>query len=266
MRRRTQKRGGGSIGLIITALIIASVVYGAYVANGRTLLGMWELAKSKSQQADQAINNAVENGVNIPGAPSLPPANEGESSSAVVVDGGVLASIPTAEKDTSVTYDRDSFKHWSSQGSACWDTRDMILARDATGAVYLDADGNEVAGSGGACSVEGEWVDPYSGSTVTRARSLDIDHVVPLGYANGHGAASWDAAMKEKFANDPENLLAVSARENRRKSDSGPGEYLPPNTGYQCEYVKKFVSVVGKYGLSMSAADKAAVEGVLSGC
>jgi len=36
------------------------------------------------------------------------------------------------------------------------------------------------------------------------------------------------------FANDPDNLLAVSAHANEDKSDSGPGEWLAPNEAFDC--------------------------------
>ncbi|WP_236079024.1 HNH endonuclease family protein [Marinobacter nauticus] len=50
---------------------------------------------------------------------------------------------------------------------------------------------------------------------IQNAAEVDIDHVVPLNWAWGHGASSWPRQKREKFANDPVNLIPVEASLNR---------------------------------------------------
>ena len=67
----------------------------------------------------------------------------------------------------------------------------------------------------GSCEiVTGVLKDPYTGRAIRfrfgGASEVEIDHVVALSNAWQTGAQSWDkAARRERFANDPLNLLAV---------------------------------------------------------
>src|SRR5690606_6454790 len=88
-----------------------------------------------------------------------------------------------------------------------------------------------------ACTVAaGEWLDPYSGALLRQAGDIDIDHLVPLKHAHGHGGDGWPAERRQAFANDPDNLLPVSAAQNRAKGSASPDQWLPPNRAYWCEY------------------------------
>lgn len=168
-----------------------------------------------------------------------------------------LDALPSGEADTSVPYNRKDYKHWIAIQGAC-DTREMALVRD----------GSDVVTDPSTCKVtSGSWVDPYSGETFTDAKKMDIDHLIPLQYAHQHGGASWDAAKKQAYANDLDTvLLTVSARENRSKGASGPGEYMPPLKSYRCEYSQRWVAVSEKYGLTVGKADRQALNSGLSSC
>nr|WP_165773442.1 HNH endonuclease family protein [Zooshikella ganghwensis] len=69
---------------------------------------------------------------------------------------------------------------------------------------------------------------------------LDIDHIVPLKEAFRSGASLWNATRKREFANDLENLLAVSNSANRQKGDKDPTHWTPENWNYQCDYILDF--------------------------
>ena len=168
-----------------------------------------------------------------------------------------LDALPSGEADTSVPYNRKDYKHWVTIQGTC-DTRETALVRD----------GSDVVTDPSTCKVtSGSWVDPYSGETFTDAKKLDIDHLIPLQYAHQHGGASWDAAKKQTYANDLDTvLLTVSARENRSKGASGPGEYMPPLKSYRCEYSQRWVAVSEKYGLTVGKADRQALNSGLSSC
>lgn len=196
-----------------------------------------------------------------------------------------LTYIPVEEyKKIDINYNRQEWRHWSTFGDrGCWNTRDEVLSRDALpGTIrYLGRDRLETDYSN-ACTVgistkvdgnlevqtegSGVWIDPFSGDRITNPRNIDVDHIVPLSYAAKMGGQSWSVSKKEKFANDLDNLLATSARENRRKGDKGPGEYMPPLESYHCEYAKTFSGVIYKYNLKMTEADKAAVLKGLESC
>lgn len=187
------------------------------------------------------------------------------------------------EKD--VGYSRAEWKHWSGEeGRSCWSTREAILERDAVpGSVkYVDKDKNVTSDSKEACAIgvpvkdgervkietenSGEWILPYSGDKVTTAGDIDIDHIIPLSNAARNGGQEWSADKKEDFANDPDNLLATSAKENRSKGDKGPGEYMPSNKKYKCQYAKSFTAVAYKYDLSITESDKKELTKAMESC
>lgn len=151
-------------------------------------------------------------------------------------------------------YSRDAFRHWSDpDGNGC-DARDDTLRRD----------GDNLRPRRG-CELEaGVWKDPYGGETFRVPGDLDIDHMVPLANAWRSGARSWSAERRMRFANDPKNLLAVSARLNRQKGDKGPEAWKPPRRRYRATYAAHWIAVKSAYGLSVTPAEKAALSDMLS--
>jgi hypothetical protein len=92
-------------------------------------------------------------------------------------------------------YDRGDWPHWLDDDKDCQNTRHEILIQTSTKPVEFKTD-NE-------CNVlAGEWYDPYSGDTFTITKDLDLDHIVSLKFAHGHGADNWSRERKKQFAND----------------------------------------------------------------
>lgn len=154
-------------------------------------------------------------------------------------------------------YDRESFGNgWSDENGNCMNTRHEMLRSLSTGPVSTNGSGCSV--------VRGRWIDPYTDRIFTDPSDLDIDHIVPLSYAWSRGADLWTDEVRERFANDPVNLLPVDASTNRRKSDSGPLEWLPPNEGYRCEYVLRFARIAKSYGIAGTAGEELEIREMIS--
>jgi Protein of unknown function (DUF1524) len=138
-------------------------------------------------------------------------------------------------------------------------TRDDILRRDLA----------KVQLRGRCTVIAGVLVDPYTGRSVTFSKShaavVQIDHVVPLGAAWARGARDWPQSERERFANDPVNLLATSAAANESKSDRGPAEWLP-RAGFRCAYAVQWVGVSTRYKLAVTPPDKSSLTVLLSRC
>lgn len=160
----------------------------------------------------------------------------------------------------SLVYDRKDWKHWSDFDKDCMNTRHEILHDQAEkGSVKRSPDGCYVS--------RGKWFDPFSGKTFTRASYLDVDHIVPLKWAHEHGGANWSNSQKETFANYPINLLAVDDGLNQQKGAKGPGDWLPPNREYRCDYFFKWNAVLEKYrDLSMRSDEKRVFDRKLEAC
>lgn len=178
-----------------------------------------------------------------------------------------LAKIKISEP-AKVEYSRTDWKHWESFGRTCWNVREEALARQAVPSTIkvLNKDKNLTKSIDEACYVAaGKWIDLYSGNTVANPSSLDLDHIVPLSYAARHGGQSWNSETKKKFANDLDNnLLIVSARENRAKSDKGPSQYMPADENFHCQYAIRWIDVTNKYKLTITEKDHKRLSETLS--
>lgn len=90
--------------------------------------------------------------------------------------------------------------------------------------------------------------------------------MVALGDAWQKGARRWPYAKRVALANDPLNLLSVSASANRAKGDGDTAAWLPANKAFRCAYVARQVAVKRKYGLRVTRAERNAMIRVLRGC
>ncbi|WP_293008150.1 HNH endonuclease family protein [Nitrosomonas sp.] len=139
-------------------------------------------------------------------------------------------------------YNRKDWPHWIDADGDCQDTRqELLIATSKIQVQFKDLKHCTV--------IYGEWYGVYTGKTFIKASDIDIDHIVPLAHAHRHGAAYWTKEQRKTFANDFENLVAVSDSANRSKSDKAPHEWLPPLKSYWCEYGKRWKRIKDKYRL-----------------
>lgn len=177
----------------------------------------------------------------------------------------LLQTLPVKGRAPKNVYKRDQFGlAWTDVDRNGCDTRNDILRRDLI----------EVAlGRNSLCLVSnGVLQDPYTGKRIEFHRGADsssavqIDHIVALGDAWQKGAQGLSPQRRLALANDPLNLLAVDGPENVKKSDGDAATWLPPNTGFRCEYVARQVSVKAAYELWITDAEKQSMERVLASC
>ena len=164
--------------------------------------------------------------------------------------------VQSATKEAALTgrsystlYNRDDWGGWIDEDGDCQNTRAEILIRDSQTDVSLD----------GCKVVSGLWNLPYWGGTATQASQMDIDHIIPLKWAHGHGGDKWSRGKKRSFANDPENLLATSLSANRSKGAKGPDEWMPKVK--RCSYAQRWQSLIDKYGLIATTKGMTAIAG-----
>jgi hypothetical protein len=154
-------------------------------------------------------------------------------------------------------YKRSYFRHWVDADRDCENTRAETLITQSILLTEMDAEGCRV--------ITGMWFDPYTGTFFFNAKDLDIDHIVPLKAAWDAGADQWEKGGRKKFANDPDNLLAVSATENRRKGAKTLLQWKPPSEAYRCEYALRWLLVKVKYELETTLDEWAELSVCTSG-
>jgi len=193
--------------------------------------------------------------------PNIPNANSAETSIETV-----LESLAVKGRAPKTGYTRAQFgQTWADVNRNGCDTRNDILQRDLTNLSYRSGTRD--------CVVEsGKLIDPYSGITINFVKGVkssmevQIDHVVALSNAWQTGAFKFTLEKRTQFANDPDNLLAVQGRLNSQKGDGDAATWLPPLKSYRCTYVSKQISVKAKYGLWVTAPEKAAMKNILAKC
>ncbi|KAK6346054.1 hypothetical protein TWF730_010387 [Orbilia blumenaviensis] len=181
-------------------------------------------------------------------APNVPTGDDAKSK---------LEKLTVSPPNPGAGYDRKLFPHWKMQHGEC-NTREEILKRDGTG-VVVDAK---------CASTSGTWVCPYTGLPYYQASDIDIDHMVPLKNAWISGASNWTTERRGEFANDMKNpqLWATKDSVNQAKSDSSPDKWKPPLETFYCSYASAWVEVKSVWGLTITEAEKAALQGMLNTC
>jgi hypothetical protein len=174
----------------------------------------------------------------------------------------IIETLAVKGRAAKTGYDRSSFSHWRDPDRNGCDARNDILRRDLTNLlIKSDSNGCKVLG--------GVLADPYSGKNIDfvfGASLVDIDHVVALSNAWQTGAFQFTSEIRLQFANDPLNLLAVSASLNRQKGDGDAATWLPPTKSYRCQYVARQIAVKKKYGLWLTKPEKVAMSTLLAKC
>lgn len=185
----------------------------------------------------------------------------------VPAEGSALEQLETIEikgRAPQTGYSRDEFGNgWlDPDGNGC-DARNDMLARDLDHVTTRDDN----------CTVlTGALDDPFTDTTIEFVRGpetsmeVQIDHVVALSDAWQKGAQQLPEEQRERFANDPLNLLAVEGRANQQKSDADAATWLPPNKAFRCEFVSIQTAVKAKYQLWVTEAEYEAIRDILTEC
>ncbi|KAF9645867.1 hypothetical protein BDM02DRAFT_390108 [Thelephora ganbajun] len=165
-----------------------------------------------------------------------------------------LSQLTVDTPSNSPAYKRSYFKLWDTISGHC-NTRKVVLIRDGTNVVTDD----------NCAIVSGSWVSPYDDISITSARGLDIDHLVPLKEAWISGARNWTPDRREQFANEltQPQLVAVTHAINEAKGDKNPANWLPPVDSYKCTYVLAWIQVKYNYGLTVDSNEQAALGSTL---
>lgn len=180
---------------------------------------------------------------------------------ATIVDPTALSvlSTITVQNEYKTGYSRSLFKHWiDANGNGC-DTREEVLIVESQSKPQVDAYGCKV--------IEGDWLSPYDNVMHANPSELDIDHMIPLKEAWDSGAWNWTSAQRQTFANDlsdPRALIAVTAGQNRSKSDRDPSNWIPLQKSYICTYLSEWVVIKAHWNLTMDQSEFGRIKNLLT--
>ncbi|TLG03504.1 HNH endonuclease [Nocardia cyriacigeorgica] len=194
----------------------------------------------------------------------------------------LLGRLAVSAEGSMTGYSREKFPHWDTnkpehgfgpefaQYAKCT-TREVMMLRDATGKVTLDAKTCELT-----VGADGGWRDQYGFTDrktgqlkpykwMTDPASVDAEHIVPLAEAWRSGADKLDEDTRRRIANDAGNLIASDPSANRSKGDQDPAHYLPPGN-FRCGYIDHYVKIKVKYGLAIDPDEQKALRTAVDDC
>ena len=214
---------------------------------------------ASSSQADNSLSaKRTSTTVKRKATTSTIPTKGNSDNDGAVTSLALLAKI-TIAKEQPNGYSRSLFKHWiDADGDGC-DTREEVLISESSSIAQVDAYGCKV--------IEGNWLSPYDNVVHINPSELDIDHMIPLKEAWDSGANNWSASQRQLFANDlsdSRTLIAVTASQNRSKSDRDPSNWIPPNTQYTCTYLAQWVAIKFRWNLSMDQSEFGRIKNLLT--
>ena len=175
----------------------------------------------------------------------------------------IVLTISVAELAADLpSYDRDDWRHWTDADGDCQNARHETLIEESRIPVaFKDERRCQVA--------SGEWAGPYTGTLVTEASDLDIDHMVPLANAHRSGGWQWPEDRKERYANYldyPGHLVAATQRANRTKSDKGPEAWRPDDRAYWCQYALDWIEIKREWELTATPDEADALREMVESC
>lgn len=233
---------------LLVALLIGGTSLGATNPDALERESFSRVTESETPEPDasETTPRTTPSSVSSPGSTS--PSTQAQAKTASSLS-ALVNSLQVAV-ETRAGYNRDLFRHWiDADGDGCDTRREVLIAESVTPVTI-----------GAGCSLSGgTWLSPYDMVSATNASSFDVDHFVPLAEAWDSGAANWDSATRQAFANDLDyamSLIAVTASSNRSKSDRDPAEWLPTNSAFHCEYAVAWVQVKSRWKLTIDTAEK----------
>ena len=161
-----------------------------------------------------------------------------------------LSPAGAASLDCAGKYDRKCYPHWIDEDGDGQHTREEMLEAQSLVPVEKNGKGKITAGL---------WVSPYDGKVHRDPGKLDLDHVISLGHIHRIGGRDMTPDQRKAIANDPDNLILVTAASNRSKSDHSGVRWVIPNLAYLGEFLKIQERVRNKYSLGYEPCEQRAI-------
>ncbi len=153
--------------------------------------------------------------------------------------------------DCSEEYNRSCYKHWTDDDRDGQNTREEALERESLVPVTYNEAGKIIAGL---------WLSTYDGTIHTEPGTLDLDHIIALGHVHRIGGQFMTPEQKQAIANDPLNLILVTAGSNRQKSDHSGGRWIIPNLAWLSEFLDRQHQVRTKYRLIYEPCERDSIQ------
>jgi len=172
----------------------------------------------------------------------------------------MLEGIKTCkESEVIPEYDRkDWVKKWQTKPGDCQDVRHKVLIRDHKKNRKLTFNDDSE------CKAKfGHWEDMFRRRRfLSKSRQAQVTHTVSLRNAHNSGGHKWSSEQKTLYVNhleDRHHHIVVGFQENLQRGGKHPGEYMPKNHMYKCEYLGAWIKIKKDWKLCMKEDEKEAI-------
>ena len=163
-----------------------------------------------------------------------------------------LEKLPVDDEHTG-DYSRAAFGFYKDADRDHCDTRAEVFIAEATELVMNKYN----------CNIQsGKWFSPFDAQTSTNRAALHVEHLVALQEAWESGAWQWTDGQRNTYLNDlahAEALLVVTDASHDDRADRDPGEWLPSNEPYRCDYLRSWVYLKTVYKLSVDPGERESI-------
>ena len=173
-----------------------------------------------------------------------------------------LGELAVRERASRDGYARTQFSPGWGRVAGC-DMRNRILQRDLVDIVLDDDRCTVLSGTLKKDMFSGQRIEFERGPETSDA--IHIEHIVAVSDAWQKGAQDLDYDERNRFYNDPLNLIAIDGPTNREKGDKDASDWLP-RLAYRCRYVARQIAIKKRYELWLDPSEHRAMKQTLQAC
>ena len=172
-----------------------------------------------------------------------------------------LASLEVRSDDDAADLSIDP-QNWVVEATDCLDIGEQVLVARSAGAVTF-ADQLECVVDGGI------WADRYFGATIDDVIDVEVEPLGPIDVVAASGGSQWTADTRQAYLTDiahPATLHIIASDSGHNPRSQDPARWRPSNRNIWCAYAVDWISIKGRWELSVTDAEVVALEDMLASC
>ena len=187
---------------------------------------------------------------------------ERQQAAAVEAPGVAIAQLASLGLTIDAPPNNFDLLDWTAERTDCLDVGEQVLVRRSAQPIVW-ADQLECVPD------SGRWTDPYLGSSITRTLDADVTLHVPAAIAFASGGYDWTPTTRQAYLTDvahPATLTITTAGSGHNPRGQGPSEWKPSVRSTWCAYAVDWVAVKARWELTITEAEREALESMLATC
>ncbi len=174
----------------------------------------------------------------------------------------LAVAVPLADDEIRSTAEVFDETAWTTATDDCLDQAEAVLVRRSSVPIVW-ADNLECV------PADGRWFDHYLSVEIDRTIDAEVRHLIPPAVVHASGGASWTPATRAAYMADvahPATIAVFVSGGGHNPRDEAPDVWRPSNEATWCGYAVDWVTVKTRWQLSVTDAERNALEEMLDSC